>query len=150
MVSANSEISINDVSGEVLGVVFYDADCRICQTLLRYCAAPFRRRGFTFLPIQTALASGQYDREPAEFFREMQLLTNDSHWLGGVDAYAEMFRHVAWLRPLRYFLLNRVTRPIAARLYSWIANNRTCLDGRCKIPCQRNRRSKTTAFFEWP
>jgi predicted DCC family thiol-disulfide oxidoreductase YuxK len=115
------------------GTVFFDADCSLCRRLVARHGSIFERRGFLFEPLQRAIRSGLHPIPAAEFQREMKLLTADRRWLGGADAWLELWASVGWMRPLA--MLGRLPglHALAVWIYGHIAANRHCLDGACRL-----------------
>lgn len=127
---------------QIRGHVFYDADCNLCDGLVRHLSGPFRRAGFAFKPLQSAIASGAYSIPASEFLREMKLLRSDGTWCGGVDAWIEIFRDVKVLRPVAWLIQKPFCHSVTVRFYRWFAAHRGCFGG----TCSKRRR----VFFEDP
>ncbi len=120
-------------------VLIYDGECSMCRAsalwLLRRaitggasefeiipCRSPVRRQRFPQVSEEACLAA-------------MQLVLPDGQVLAGADAVPEILERIPrwrWLR--RVFELPGV-RPLARRVYAWIARNRMRLS--CSLPDAR-------------
>ena len=137
------------------GWVFYDGECRFCVRGATRCGDFFARRGFHWLPLQTPGTAARLGITETAFREEMKLLHADGRIVGGVDAWAVLFRSVWWLWPLGVFFGLPGARWFGGVGYRWVARNRYCLSGRCELanrqtadqspPPPRHR-----AFFEFP
>jgi len=113
--------------------VYYDGDCRLCRQTTDVWAPLFQRRGYRFVPLQQALASGHSPFPAAEFFRELKLQRADGRWLGGADACLELCRAVWWLKPLAWVFALPGLHHLLAVAYRQVAQKRHCLGGTCKL-----------------
>lgn len=144
----NTEITKQEGSGN-RGTVFFDGECSRCRAAVKRFGAFFQRAGFRFVPLQEAIFSGRYELPAEEFYREMKLLTRDRRWLGGVEAYREMFRARAALVPVAGLLGLPGIHALAVRLYEWVAANRHCGNGACRVGGAKQGRRRFV-FLEWP
>lgn len=113
--------------------MFFDGECAMCRAAVTRFGSFFRRAGFRFVPLQEAVASGRFEHPAEEFQREMKLLTRDRRWLGGVEAFREMFRARRALVPVAGLLGMPGIHALAVRLYRWVAANRRCANGACGV-----------------
>jgi predicted DCC family thiol-disulfide oxidoreductase YuxK len=68
-----------------------------------------------------------------------------------VDAWIGLMRHVWWLKPLAVVLDLPGIKLLAEALYRWIARNRYCIGGQCRItPREPRKKHRHTAFLELP
>ena len=134
------------------GEVFYDAHCPLCVGLLMRLGHTFRRRGFLFLPLDTPGVAKGLGVSAAELNRTMHMRLADGRVVMGVEAWRELFRAVAWLRPLAVLLGVPGIHALAGAAYGWLAANRHCLCGACRMA--RNRLPhpphRATTFLELP
>jgi len=126
----NTEITDNE---KEKGLVFYDADCRMCVALARRFAHVLGGRGFTLLPLQTPWVRGRLGLTETQLLAEMRLLLPGGKILGGADAVLEISRRFSWARPL--YSIGRVPAltPLLRSAYGWIARYRRCGNGACEI-----------------
>ena len=132
------------------GEVFYDADCAICVRGVTRWAGLFERRGFRWLPLQTPGAPARVGASEAELRAEMKLRLAGGRVLGGVDAWAGLFRSVWWLWPVGILIGLPGIRPSGAAAYRWLARNRYCLSGACELHRSPSIHHRHAAFFELP
>jgi alginate O-acetyltransferase complex protein AlgI len=79
----------------------------------------------------------------------MHILTIEGRRFAGADAYLEIARARAWSRPLAFLGSLPMVLPILRRVYHWIAANRPCDSGSCRLASSRNgwRWSARSLFF---
>ena len=133
----NTEIPVNTASR---GCVFYDAECRICAGGAQRFEALLARHGFRLLPLQTSGTSERLHVSTEALLTRMHLLTTDGRVLAGADACIEIGRQVRWARPLAAIARLPVVLPFTRRIYDWVAANRYCAGGSCRVP-RRERAS---------
>jgi hypothetical protein len=63
----------------------------------------------------------------------MQVITRRGTVLGGVEAYAYIWRHIWWTLPLALLCHLPLTREILKWLYRRLATNRHRIAGTCKL-----------------
>jgi predicted DCC family thiol-disulfide oxidoreductase YuxK len=127
----NTEMPVNDAREQ--GWVFYDAECRFCVAARQRWGGLFARRGFAWLPLQTPGAASRLGVTEEQLLAEMWLQLADGRVFSGVNSWSVLFRNVWWLWPLGVLLAAPGLNAIAAWVYRWIARNRHCLGGTCKI-----------------
>jgi predicted DCC family thiol-disulfide oxidoreductase YuxK len=137
---------------ETAGWVFYDAECRLCARGVRHWGAVFARRGFVWLPLQTAGTSARLGVGEADLRDEMHLLLPSRAVRRGVDAWATMLCGVWWLWPIGLLLALPGVRGVARLFYRWLARNRHCANGVCGIPRpeRKARHHGAVTFWEMP
>ena len=140
---------ITDTNAKLTGWIYYDAECPFCVRGVMRCREVFGRRGFQWLPLQTAGVADELRVTEADLRMEMKLLLADGRIAGGVAAWLILFRSVWWLWPIAIFLGLPGIRTIAHHAYAWIARNRYCLGGACRVR-ERNRKHRHGVFFELP
>ena len=116
------------------GEVFYDGECGICSRGAARWGGLFARRGFTWLPLQTPGTSARTGASEAELRAEMKLQFADGRVVGGVAAWAVLFRSVWWLWPLGVVMDLPGVKVLSAAAYRWFARNRHCISGACHLP----------------
>ena len=127
----NTEMPVKDAG--VRGWVFYDAECRFCVRGMKRWGGLFARRGFQWLPLQTPGTAARLGVTDAQLFEEMWVQRANGRVFSGVNAWSELMRSVWWLWPLGVVLGLPGINTIARAVYRWIARNRYCLGGSCKI-----------------
>lgn len=137
------------------GWIFYDGGCGFCVRGVGRWGELFARRGFIWLPLQTAGTAARLRVSEADLLAEMHLLLPDNRIRRGVDAWAAMLRAVWWLWPVGVLLAVPGLRQIGAAIYRLIARNRYGFAGKCLLPNPpRHRKSRhhhgATTFWEMP
>jgi len=126
-------MSDNKADQPTAGLICYDGDCALCLCWLRRVERPLLRRGFGFVPLQTAWVKTQLNLSETDLLKEMRLLLPDGRMFGGADAAVVLARYVWWLWPL--WIISKIpgTMPIIRATYRVIAKNRHCASDRCEI-----------------
>jgi predicted DCC family thiol-disulfide oxidoreductase YuxK len=119
--------------GTVQGWIFYDAECSICQASRNRWGAMLTRRGFEWVPLQTAGAADRLGIAETSLLEEVKLLLPDQRVLGGIDAWACLLRSVWWLWPLGLLLSLPGCHAVGQVCYRWLARHRSCLGGPCRV-----------------
>jgi predicted DCC family thiol-disulfide oxidoreductase YuxK len=146
----HTEITDNK-GGRPNGWIFFDAECRFCVASRRRWGRIFERRGFVWLPLQTPGTAERLRVTPELLMAEMWVLPAGAPPLNGVDAWIRLMRQVWWLRPVAVVLDLPGVKWMAQAIYRWIARNRYCIAGRCRISPRRPRdQHRHAAFFELP
>jgi predicted DCC family thiol-disulfide oxidoreductase YuxK len=127
----NTEMPVKDAG--VRGWVFYDAECRFCVAGMKRWGGLFTRRGFQWLPLQTPGTATRLGVSEVQLLEEMWLQLADGRVTSGVNAWATLMRSVWWLWPLGVLIAAPGINAIARAVYRWIARNRYCFGGSCKI-----------------
>lgn len=134
----------------VRGWVFYDAECRFCVGGMKRWGGLFARRGFVWLPLQTPGAAARLGVTQEQLLAEMWVQLPGGGVVSGVNAWSTMMRAVWWLWPLGVLLAVPGLNAIAGLVYRWIARNRHCLGGTCKIHSHIEPHHRHSAFLELP
>jgi predicted DCC family thiol-disulfide oxidoreductase YuxK len=119
--------------GAARGWVFYDAQCRFCSAGMRRWGGVFGRRGFVWLPLQTPGTAARLGVSDDQLLEEMWLQFADGSVLKGAEAWAAMMRCVWWLWPVGALMAVPGIHTLARIVYRWVARNRHCLGGSCRI-----------------
>ena len=112
----------------------YDAECAMCRASALWLMRRAIRAGrLEILPCRSPVRHERFPQiSEAQCLTAMQLVLPDGRILAGADAVPELlhrvrgWRHVAWvfgLPPLR---------PLARRVYAWVARNRMKIS--CRLP----------------
>lgn len=120
--------------GQALATLIYDAECSMC----RASALWLMRRALSggaleILPCRSADRRERFPQVSEEAcLTAMQLVLPDGRVLAGADAVPELLHRIrgwGWLAAA--FALPGV-RPVARRVYAWVAENRMRLS--CRLP----------------
>lgn len=110
-------------------IVLYDADCRFCTSSARLLRAIGEPHGLRIEPLQSprwrALVSDGTD--------EMKLVREDGSVIGGGDALIEVSRRLPVLAGLWVWTFVPGIPWLIRRVYRWIAHNRGCDGGACRL-----------------
>jgi predicted DCC family thiol-disulfide oxidoreductase YuxK len=115
-------------------VLIYDGDCAMCRASALWLMRRAMSAGaLEILPCRSGVRAERYpDVTEAACLTAMQLVLPDGHVLAGADAVPELLRRIrgwGWLAAV--FALPGV-RPLARRVYAWIATNRMRIS--CALP----------------
>ena len=103
----------------------YDGECGICRRsveLLRQWDTEGRLR---FLPFQGPGVTERYPQiEEREFRRAVQVIAPDGRHWSGADATEQALRQTPRGRRIAWLFSLPLARPIARRVYRWVARNR--------------------------
>ncbi len=133
------------------GWIFFDAECRFCVASRRRWGRIFERRGFVWLPMQTPGTAERLGIAPELLMAEVWVMPAGAAPLAGVDAWIGLMRSVWWLKPLALVLNLPGIKRLAQAGYRWIARNRYCIAGRCRLSSlQPHKSHRHTAFLELP
>jgi predicted DCC family thiol-disulfide oxidoreductase YuxK len=131
------------------GLVFYDADCPLCQAGVKRLGQTFTRRGFEWQPLQTPGLADRLGLSGTALQDEMKLQLADGRVVGGVDAWVCLFRSVWWLWPVGAVLSLPGFHVLGQFGYRWVAQNRHCLGGKCAAS-QHGRPRRVIPFLDLP
>jgi predicted DCC family thiol-disulfide oxidoreductase YuxK len=127
----NTEITVNN---ETRGWIFYDANCSLCAGSAARANRLLGLRGFRLLPLQTPGTAERLGVTAEALMARVHLLMADGQWFAGVDAFVEVARHVRWAWPFVVATRLPTVLPLLRRFYDWVAANRYCLGGTCRVP----------------
>jgi predicted DCC family thiol-disulfide oxidoreductase YuxK len=123
--------------GQAPATLIYDAECAMCRAsalwLMRRALSSGR---LEILPCRSGVRRQRFPQvTEAACMTAMQLVLPDGRVLSGADAVPELLRRIrGWGWVAGVFALPGI-RPLARRLYAWIARNRM------KISCALDRRA---------
>ena len=107
-------------------VLIYDADCAVCRASALWLMRRALSRGeLEILPCRSGARKQRFPQIAEETcLTAMQLVLPDGRVLAGADAVPELLRRVrGWGWVAAVFSLPGA-RPVARRVYAWIARNR--------------------------
>jgi predicted DCC family thiol-disulfide oxidoreductase YuxK len=130
----NTEIPDNE---KFNGWICYDVDCGFCTRMVDRWRATLASRQFELVPLQTPWVRERFDLNDVEFLAEMRLLKPDGAMVGGADALLEIGRAFWWTWPLRQLGRIPAVMQIFRAAYRWVARQRSCVGGSCKINSQQ-------------
>jgi len=116
-------------------VLIYDAECSMCRAsalwLLRRALAGGAER-LEILPCRSPVRRERFPAITDEVcMQAMQLVLPDGRVLAGADAAPEILRLIPRWRSVAWLFALPAARPVARRVYAWIARNRM------RISCAR-------------
>lgn len=117
----------------VRGWIFYDAACALCVQGRERAGRLFEARGFEWLPLQTPGSAARLGVPESAFVTSMHLLTADGRVRHNADALGVLCRSVWWLWPFGLLLLVPGFRELGRLGYDWLARNRYCIGGACRV-----------------
>lgn len=130
----NTEITDNKNATADRGWIFYDAECGFCAGTRNRIGPMFEARGFHWSPINSPTAATILGLSAGESPSEMKLRLADGSTCGGLEAWVILCRSVWWLWPFGVMISLPVLNWIAKEVYRWIARNRYCIGGKCRLP----------------
>jgi predicted DCC family thiol-disulfide oxidoreductase YuxK len=107
-------------------VLIYDADCPMCRaSALWLMRLALSRRQLEILPCRSGVRASRFPQISEEAcLTAMQLVLPDGRVLAGADAVPELLRRIRGLGWLAAIFALPGMRPLARRVYAWIARNR--------------------------
>lgn len=107
-------------------VLIYDAECPMCRaSALWLMRLALSRRQLEILPCRSPLRAERYPQIGEQAcLTAMQLVLPDGRVLAGADAVPELLRRIRGLGWLAGLFALPGMRPLARRVYGWIARNR--------------------------
>jgi predicted DCC family thiol-disulfide oxidoreductase YuxK len=116
-------------------VLIYDAECSMCRASALWLLRRALAGGAERLEILPCRSSVRRERFPAitdeVCMQAMQLVLPDGRVLAGADAAPEILRRIPRWRWVASLFALPAARPVARRVYAWIARNRM------RISCAR-------------
>lgn len=107
-------------------VLIYDADCAMCRaSALWIMRLALSAGALEILPCRSSIRRTRFPAIPDEAcLTAMQLVLPNGRVLAGADAVPELLRRIRGLGWLATFFGLPGVRPLARRVYGWIARNR--------------------------
>lgn len=132
--------------------MFYDGHCPICRRWVGRMHTALVCRGLHPVPLQAAWARRRLGLGDGDPLVEMKLLMDGGVIYGGADALLEIARAIWWAWPLFAIAQFPGVKQLMRGIYSRLAANRPCDDGRCGVPKReaQKRRGISSAVFELP
>jgi predicted DCC family thiol-disulfide oxidoreductase YuxK len=118
-----------------VATLVYDGECAMCRaSALWIMRRAMDGGGLEILPCRSAPRRARFPQITDEqCMTAMQLVLPDGRVLAGADAMPELLRRMPRWRPLASLFALPGMRPVARRVYAWIARNRmrvSCAAGR--------------------
>jgi predicted DCC family thiol-disulfide oxidoreductase YuxK len=112
--------------GSAPAVLIYDAECAMCRASALWLMRLAMSRGdLEILPCRSAPCRTRFPQISDEAcMTAMQLVLPDGRTLAGADAVPELLRRIRGLGWLATVFALPGARPLARRVYAWIAKNR--------------------------
>lgn len=107
--------------------VIYDGECGICQDSVARLRAWDKERRFAFVPFQDQDTVARFGLALPALAAALHLVLPDGRVFTGADAVPEMLRFLPGKRWLRGLFWIPGVRPVARRVYRYIAQRRHCL-----------------------
>jgi predicted DCC family thiol-disulfide oxidoreductase YuxK len=109
-----------------LAVLIYDADCPMCRaSALWLMRLALSRHQLEILPCRSAVRAARFAQISEQAcLTAMQLALPDGRVLSGADAVPELLRRIRGLGWLAAVFALPGMRPLARRVYGWVARNR--------------------------
>lgn len=126
----NTEITDTKESN---GWVLYDAECGFCTAWAARARRLLATRRLGLLPLQTPWVRERLALTDLELLAEMRLLKPDGRVFGGADALLEICRYYRLAWPLCWLSRLPVMAKVFRAAYRWVARNRHCANGACRI-----------------
>lgn len=105
--------------------LIYDGRCQLCRNSVAWIRARDAGRAFDFVPCQEPGLEARFPQVPrAACERAVTLVLSDGSQYSGADALPHILREIPRWRALAPLLTRRALRPLAARLYGFIATRR--------------------------
>jgi predicted DCC family thiol-disulfide oxidoreductase YuxK len=107
-------------------VLIYDAECPMCRASALWLMRLSLSRGrLEILPCRSSVRAERFPQISEEAcLSAMQLILPGGRVLAGADAVPELLRRIRGLGWLAAFFALPGMRPLARRVYGWIARNR--------------------------
>lgn len=106
-------------------VVVYDGECGLCRRSVELLRSWDRHGRLELLPFQAADVMDRFPEvEAAEFRAAVQLIAPDGRRWSGADAIEKVLALTPRGRPIAWLFELPFARPIARRVYRWVARNR--------------------------
>ncbi len=107
--------------------LFYDGECGFCRDAVAVLSRWDREGRIELIPFQDAARVAQFGLPLPALAAAMHLVLPDGRVVAGADAVPELGRLLPGKRWLTWLFALPGVRPIARRLYAWIAARRRCL-----------------------
>ncbi|TVR43536.1 MAG: DUF393 domain-containing protein [Planctomycetota bacterium] len=111
--------------------VFYDGACPLCQGAIGRFGRTLRAFGGRSCSLQASPLAAHL--APNLLLAQMRVWTG-RRLLGGADAVAWILGRPWFLAPLPWLAGLPLIHTFCRHAYAWVARNRYCLQGVCKIP----------------
>jgi predicted DCC family thiol-disulfide oxidoreductase YuxK len=105
--------------------VVYDGECGVCRRSVELLRSWDREDRLRMVPFQGPGVMARYPQiEESEFRAAVQVIAPDGRHWSGADAVEQALRQ-AGRRRLAWLFTLPLARPIARRVYRWVARNRS-------------------------
>ncbi len=129
----------------------FDGECGICRRSVTWVREQDREGRVEIVPYQDPAIPERFPDIPEErFARAIQLISPDGARWEGARAAEELLRLLPGWRALAPFFRIPLARPLADRVYRWVARNRGRLGcgAHCALPDPRPRGAEEAAGGE--
>jgi alginate O-acetyltransferase complex protein AlgI len=117
----------------------------MCVRWVARVRATLEANGFRLLPLQSPAVRERLRLPEEDLLKEMRVITREGRILGGPDAVVYLARFI--FKPL--FWLGHIpgAKPVLRATYEYIARNRTCNAGACRV--RKEKRFKVGNLADW-
>ncbi len=125
--------------------VCYDAECGVCVRWAQRFRGLLEKHGFSLLPLQSAAVRDTLRVREDELLAEMRVITTNGLVFGGADALVYLSDTIC--KPLFWFAHFPGVRPLLRSAYRFVARNRDCNHGACRM--RRNKPFRVGNPADW-
>jgi len=118
-------------SGRNLTVV-YDENCAFCMRVLLLAKSCDVAGGLRFIGPSDSGAPQGYDYDEAMF-----VFDESGRAFRGYEGFVELFFYLGLTKPVAWFMALSPVAVLGRRLYGWVARNRSCVSGGCRVSQER-------------
>lgn len=106
--------------------LIYDGECGLCRASVEKVRRWDREHRIAFVPFQDKAGVARFGIAFPALAAAMHLVLPDGRVFAGADAVPELLRFLPGRRWWRWPFLVPGARPVARRVYRWIADRRHC------------------------
>ncbi len=106
--------------------LIYDGECGLCRRSVEWVRRRDREHRITLVPFQDQVTVARFGIPLPALAAAMHLVLPDRRVFAGADAVPEILRLLASWRWARWVFAVPGVRPLARRVYAWVARRRRC------------------------
>lgn len=107
--------------------LIYDGDCGLCRASVARLQSWDRERRIALVPFQDEAGTRRFGLAFPALAAAMHLVLPDGRVFAGADAIPELLRYLPGKGWLRWLFAVPGVRPVARRVYRYVAERRHCL-----------------------